>query len=48
MLHMVNFKFCSCGGCAVDGGHEYLRRVWREGTREDVFEELSICINEKE
>ena len=21
-----DFKFCSCGACAVDGGHEYLRR----------------------
>lgn len=21
-----DFKICSCGACAVDGGHEYLRR----------------------
>ena len=21
-----DFKFCSCGACAVNGGHEYLRR----------------------
>ena len=21
-----DFKFCSCGSCAVDGGHDYLRR----------------------
>ena len=20
-----DFKFCSCGSCAVDGGHDYLR-----------------------
>jgi hypothetical protein len=32
-----DFKFCSCGACAVDGGKEYLRRV---GERED-WEELS-------
>jgi hypothetical protein len=32
-----DFKFCSCGACAVDGGMEYLRRV---GERED-WEELS-------
>lgn len=30
-------KFCSCGSCAVDGGHDYLRRC---GDRED-WEELS-------
>jgi len=32
-----DFKFCSCGLCAVDGGHEYLRRC---GNPED-WEELS-------
>ena len=32
-----DFKFCSCGSCAVDGGHDYLRRC---GKRED-WEELS-------
>lgn len=32
-----DFKFCSCGSCAVDGGHEYLRRC---GNPED-WEELS-------
>ena len=32
-----DFKFCSCGSCAVDGGHNYLRRC---GNRED-WEELS-------
>lgn len=21
-----DFKWCSCGKCAVDGGHDYLRR----------------------
>ena len=32
-----DFKFCSCGSCAVDGGHDYLRRC---GDIED-WEELS-------
>ncbi|AXB29679.1 DUF7695 domain-containing protein [Faecalibacterium prausnitzii] len=34
---VYDFKFCSCGSCAVDGGHEYLRRC---GNPED-WEELS-------
>lgn len=33
-----DFKFCSCGAVAVDGGHEYLKR---SGYRED-WEELAI------
>lgn len=32
-----DFKFCSCGACAVDGGHDYLRRC---GNLED-WEDLS-------
>lgn len=32
-----DFKFCSCGACAVDGGKEYLKRV---GEREN-WEEMS-------
>jgi len=32
-----DFKFCSCGTIAVDGGHYYLKR---SGNRED-WEELS-------
>lgn len=27
-----DFVFCKCGACAVDGGHDYLRRG---GNRED-------------
>lgn len=34
-----DFKFCSCGACAVDGGREYLRRVGDL----DKWEDLSIC-----
>ena len=29
---------CSCGACAVDGGHDYMRRV---GNRDD-WEDLSV------
>ena len=32
-----DFKFCTCGAVAVDGGRDYLRRC---GKRED-WEELS-------
>ena len=30
---------CSCGTCAVDGGHDYLRRTIKQGT---VYTDLSI------
>lgn len=36
-IHAHDFKRCSCGACAVDGGQEYLRRC---GNRED-WEDLS-------
>ena len=39
-LDVHDFKWCSCGTVAVDGGREYLRRV---GNKED-FEELSHFI----
>ena len=32
-----DFKYCACGACAVDGGHQYLKRL---GNVED-WEELS-------
>ncbi|MGM9879140.1 MAG: hypothetical protein ACI31R_03865 [Bacilli bacterium] len=38
--YVHDFKWCSCGAVAVDGGHEYLRRL---GNEED-FEELSHFI----
>lgn len=34
-----DFKFCSCGSVAIDGGHDYLRRCFK--TSQDDFEELS-------
>ena len=39
-IDVHNFKWCSCGAVAVDGGREYLRRV---GNKND-FEELSHFI----
>jgi hypothetical protein len=33
-----DFKFCKCQSVAVDGGHEYLRRV---GNLEDI-EDMSV------
>ena len=39
-IDVHDFKWCSCGAVAVDGGREYLRRV---GNKED-FEELSHFI----
>jgi len=36
--HTHDFKWCSCGSIAVDGGNDYLRRTW---TRVDDIIELS-------
>lgn len=38
-----DFVWCKCGACAVDGGHDYLKRVWKPIADDphDVFEELS-------
>ncbi|MBR3837740.1 MAG: hypothetical protein IKJ74_06290 [Clostridia bacterium] len=39
-----DFVVCRCGACAVDGGKDYLRRLFRE---QDCYEELSITEKEK-
>ena len=31
--HRHDYVFCSCGACAVDGGHDYLRRLKIHGTK---------------
>ena len=36
--HVHDFKWCSCGKCAVDGGHDYLRRCGDKGSFEDLSE----------
>ena len=33
-----DFKFCSCGACAVDGGHEYLKRCGNLEYRTELAE----------
>ena len=34
--HVHDFKMCSCGECGVDGGHDYLLRLYR--TKESDIE----------
>lgn len=36
-----DFKWCSCGNCAVDGGLFYIRRAFRTEKPDEAFEELS-------
>ena len=36
---------CSCGSCAVDGGHDYLRRCYKD---KDCIIELSITEDDEE
>ena len=38
-----DFKTCSCGRVAVDGGKEYLKRCY---TNEEDYEELSETVDE--
>ena len=42
--HRHDFKFCKCGAVAVDGGHDYLRRSFKE---KDCYIELSITENKE-
>ena len=37
--HCHDYVQCKCGACAVDGGHEYLRRVFKE---KGCYTELSV------
>lgn len=38
-LNTHDYKSCSCGRVAVDGGHDYLRRCFTDSS--DDFEDLS-------
>ena len=38
-----DYVACSCGACAVDGGHSYLRRSFKE---KDCYTELSVVEEE--
>ena len=37
--HRHDYVQCKCGACAVDGGHEYLRRSYKS---KDCYTDLSI------
>ena len=39
--HVHDFVQCKCGACAVDGGHDYLRRRFRD---KDCYIDLSESI----
>lgn len=43
-----DMKRCSCGTIGVDGGHDYLKRVFRGESYEEVAEDLSEWIGEDE
>ena len=35
---------CKCGACAVDGGHDYLRRCFKKN---DCYTDLSVIEDDK-
>ena len=39
--HKHDFKICSCGACAIDGGHDYLRRGGNLEDGQDMSEILT-------
>ena len=40
--HVHDYKRCSCGAVAVDGGKEYMRRAFPGGmSYQDAYEEMS-------
>lgn len=41
--HRHDFRRCSCGAVAVDGGHDYLKRCFKYSP--DDFEELSEWVD---
>lgn len=41
-FHRHDFVICKCGACAVDGGHDYLRRC---GRIED-YTDLSVTVHD--
>jgi len=40
-----DFVTCKCGACSVDGGHDYLKRVYMD---ECHYTEISIVENDDE
>lgn len=43
-VHRHDFKYCSCGAIAVDGGTDYLRRL---AASWDDFEDMSVYETEE-
>lgn len=43
--HRHDYVQCKCGACAVDGGHDYLRRCARD---ENCFTDISIIEQQKQ
>ena len=43
--HRHDYVECSCGTCAVDGGHDYLRRCAKD---ESCFTDISIIEQKKQ
>jgi len=39
------YVMCRCGACAVDGGHDYLRRSFASM---DCFEDISVVVATEE
>ncbi len=39
-----DFVTCSCGACSVDGGHDYLRRCFKE---KGCFTDISVVEKDK-
>lgn len=37
-----DFKTCKCGACAVDGGHNYLRRCFTN--KDDIIEMSEVIL----
>ena len=43
------FVTCKCGACSVDGGHDYLRRCFKEeGCYVDLSETIEVITSEDE
>lgn len=39
-IHVHDFRWCSCGAVAVDGGPEYMKRLWPGIPGEKAYEEM--------
>lgn len=42
--HVHDFKYCTCGAVAVDGGMGYLRRLCQKGPKD--YTDMSITIDD--